>query len=316
MRLVLFPGSSRGWTHATPASGPGTRTPTRREPQPAPRSPSTRASSPRSRRGQRTHRGRTPNARGRAPGPARRGQRRHRRTSSGGTRRCRRRSSCGTWRHRILCGGRGGPCRRARHRTIRRPGCGAAGSVGIDDGRSGTMSLLANIVFVMAEGEPHRDDNGQIVTHSWIWPEKAELIYGTIASIIIFALLWKFAGPAIVKGFNARTERIQGRARRRRHGTGRGRCRGRAHPQPPRATSTPSASACSPRPTLRPRRCWPTAEPASSKRSPSSKHAPTPTSRRWVDAPATSCAPRSHASHPRRPIASSPAGSTATPSKL
>jgi F-type H+-transporting ATPase subunit b len=71
------------------------------------------------------------------------------------------------------------------------------------------MSMLANIVFVMAEGEPHRDDNGQIVTHSWIWPEKAELIYGTISSIIIFALLWKFAGPAIVKGFNARTERIR-----------------------------------------------------------------------------------------------------------
>jgi F-type H+-transporting ATPase subunit b len=71
------------------------------------------------------------------------------------------------------------------------------------------MSLLANIMFVMAEGEPHRDSNGQIVTHSWIWPEKAELIYGTISSIIIFALLWKFAGPAIVKGFRARTERIR-----------------------------------------------------------------------------------------------------------
>jgi F-type H+-transporting ATPase subunit b len=71
------------------------------------------------------------------------------------------------------------------------------------------MNLLMSI-FVAAEGEPHRDDAGQIITHHWLWPEQAELIYGTISSIVIFALLYKFAGPAIKKGFTGRTERIHG----------------------------------------------------------------------------------------------------------
>lgn len=64
-------------------------------------------------------------------------------------------------------------------------------------------------ILVAAEGEPHRDDNGQVVTHHWLFPEQAELIYGTLASLIIFALLWKFAGPTVVKAFNGRTERVQ-----------------------------------------------------------------------------------------------------------
>ena len=40
-------------------------------------------------------------------------------------------------------------------------------------------------------------------------PETAELIWGTAASVIIFAALFKFAGPAIKKAMAARTERIQ-----------------------------------------------------------------------------------------------------------
>ncbi len=42
-----------------------------------------------------------------------------------------------------------------------------------------------------------------------IFPADAELIYGTIASAIIFGLLWKFAWPAISKAMADRTERIQ-----------------------------------------------------------------------------------------------------------
>lgn len=71
------------------------------------------------------------------------------------------------------------------------------------------MMLMSLLATAAGEG-PHRDDNGQIVTHSWIWPEQAELIYGTTASLLIFGLLWKFAGPAIKQGFTARTARIQG----------------------------------------------------------------------------------------------------------
>lgn len=43
----------------------------------------------------------------------------------------------------------------------------------------------------------------------WLWPAQAELIYGSIASIIIFGALWKFAGPAIKKAMAERTDRIQ-----------------------------------------------------------------------------------------------------------
>lgn len=57
-------------------------------------------------------------------------------------------------------------------------------------------------------GDLHCDSEG-IVTHDPIWPETAEIIYGGIASVLIFALLYKLAWPPIKKGLNARTERIQ-----------------------------------------------------------------------------------------------------------
>lgn len=43
----------------------------------------------------------------------------------------------------------------------------------------------------------------------WLLPADAELIYGTLSSIIIFSLLWKFAGPAIKKAMADRTARVQ-----------------------------------------------------------------------------------------------------------
>jgi F-type H+-transporting ATPase subunit b len=68
---------------------------------------------------------------------------------------------------------------------------------------------FVNAILIAAAEEPHRDDKGQIVTHNWLLPEQSEIIYGTISSLIIFALLYKFAGPPIKKGLVARTERIQ-----------------------------------------------------------------------------------------------------------
>jgi F-type H+-transporting ATPase subunit b len=58
--------------------------------------------------------------------------------------------------------------------------------------------------FVAAAGEEHIDR-----THSWIWPEGYELLFGTIASVLIAALLWWKAGPFVVKALRGRTERIQ-----------------------------------------------------------------------------------------------------------
>jgi len=61
--------------------------------------------------------------------------------------------------------------------------------------------------FITGEALPH--DSKGVTTKSWIWAEKAELIYGIAASVIIFALLFKFAGPPIAKAMAARTAKIQ-----------------------------------------------------------------------------------------------------------
>ena len=60
--------------------------------------------------------------------------------------------------------------------------------------------------IIAAEGGKPIDDARSI---HWLWPADAELIYGSIASILIFAALYKFAGPAIKKAMAARTDRIQ-----------------------------------------------------------------------------------------------------------
>jgi len=53
------------------------------------------------------------------------------------------------------------------------------------------------------------DADGNVTTHSWILPETAEIIWGGLASVIIFAALYKFGWPAMKKSFEARTARIQ-----------------------------------------------------------------------------------------------------------
>jgi F-type H+-transporting ATPase subunit b len=67
--------------------------------------------------------------------------------------------------------------------------------------------LLAIADLVAAE-DHHFDDQGY-TTHHWLWPEQAELIYGTIASLIIFFLLWKYGRKPAAEAFKARTDRIQ-----------------------------------------------------------------------------------------------------------
>ena len=62
--------------------------------------------------------------------------------------------------------------------------------------------------FVGAE-EIVKDSDGNVVTHHWLLPETAEIIWGGLASLIIFYALYKFGWPAMKKSFNARTERIQ-----------------------------------------------------------------------------------------------------------
>jgi F-type H+-transporting ATPase subunit b len=61
--------------------------------------------------------------------------------------------------------------------------------------------ILANL-FAAEDVDPARSVH-------WLWPEQAELIYGSIASLLIFGALFKFAGPAIKKAMAERTESIQ-----------------------------------------------------------------------------------------------------------
>jgi F-type H+-transporting ATPase subunit b len=62
------------------------------------------------------------------------------------------------------------------------------------------MSVLA---FVAAAA------HDETQTPSKFWPEGYEMLFGIPASIIVFALLWKFAGPVVRKGMAGRTARIQ-----------------------------------------------------------------------------------------------------------
>lgn len=64
-----------------------------------------------------------------------------------------------------------------------------------------------NLIVILAEGTEPIDDARSI---HWLWPAQAELIYGTIASLLIFAAIFKFAGPAVKKAMSDRTEGIQG----------------------------------------------------------------------------------------------------------
>ena len=65
------------------------------------------------------------------------------------------------------------------------------------------MNLLA---ILAAEGSDPIDDARSI---HWLWPAQAELIYGSIASILIFTAIFKFAGPAIKQALTDRTAAVQ-----------------------------------------------------------------------------------------------------------
>lgn len=61
--------------------------------------------------------------------------------------------------------------------------------------------------FPAAEGDI--DDSGNWTTTNWLIPERAELIYGGLAALIVIGVLvWK-AGPIFKKSFADRTARIE-----------------------------------------------------------------------------------------------------------
>ena len=70
------------------------------------------------------------------------------------------------------------------------------------------MSVLGLVSFLRPMGECGVDEEG-CTTLKPILPETAEIIYGGLASLIVFALLYKYALPALKKGLADRTARIQ-----------------------------------------------------------------------------------------------------------
>lgn len=52
------------------------------------------------------------------------------------------------------------------------------------------------------------DDDGKITTPYVWWPEWYEIVFGGLASVIVFGLLWKFAVPALKKGMQERSAKI------------------------------------------------------------------------------------------------------------
>lgn len=71
------------------------------------------------------------------------------------------------------------------------------------------MKIIYTLARFIAEKQPPHQDSEGITTHSAWLPEKSEIIYGTLASLLIFFLLYKFAGPFAKKAMAARTARIQ-----------------------------------------------------------------------------------------------------------
>jgi F-type H+-transporting ATPase subunit b len=54
------------------------------------------------------------------------------------------------------------------------------------------------------------EEHGDITqTPSAFWPERYEIIFGTFASLLIFGLLYKVAGPTVSKAMKGRTAKIQ-----------------------------------------------------------------------------------------------------------
>lgn len=72
-----------------------------------------------------------------------------------------------------------------------------------------SASVIAGLL--QAEGHDIPFDDQGYTTANPILPPKWEAIIGSAASIIVFALLWKFAGPIIKKSFADRTAGIQKR---------------------------------------------------------------------------------------------------------
>ena len=84
-------------------------------------------------------------------------------------------------------------------------------------------ATLGAIGLLAAEEDPTR-------THSWIFPEGSEILWGTLSFLVVAFLLWKFAWPQAKQMMDGPHGSHPGAARRGRRGEGRGRGGGDVDP--------------------------------------------------------------------------------------
>jgi F-type H+-transporting ATPase subunit b len=72
-----------------------------------------------------------------------------------------------------------------------------------------TTVLLDGHILVFAQEEPvEEEEHQEFEAHNPWLPETSEIIWGGLAFLIVMAIMYKFAWPAIKKSMAARTERI------------------------------------------------------------------------------------------------------------
>jgi F-type H+-transporting ATPase subunit b len=69
------------------------------------------------------------------------------------------------------------------------------------------MSVISAIQLYVAAAEGSEEHIDR--THHWLWPEGYEILFGGIASVIIFTLLFWKGSPLVKKALAQRTARIQ-----------------------------------------------------------------------------------------------------------
>jgi F-type H+-transporting ATPase subunit b len=69
------------------------------------------------------------------------------------------------------------------------------------------MSVLAAVQVFVASAEETEEHIDQ--THHWLWPEGYEILFGGIASVLIFAVLFWKGSPLVKKALAKRTAGVQ-----------------------------------------------------------------------------------------------------------
>jgi F-type H+-transporting ATPase subunit b len=69
--------------------------------------------------------------------------------------------------------------------------------------------MFLGIIGLVAQAATTTTTAGNVQSKNPILPSGAEIVWGVISFVVLLAILWKFAFPAVVKTMQGRTERIR-----------------------------------------------------------------------------------------------------------